>query len=356
MKHITISLLALLLPFFSKGQNRKISVIEVSTAIYNKPLYGFRFLAPIPANVFRQVIHQHFSNYNATDFSEVVLLDQIKYPIISEEQNITLYFVLRSIENACEVTVCGQYAQSQYITVTNSPDLAMRLLLEISKMTEAALQTSLDIAPVFANQLPQTIVERYRYRHEETERDRNLLVGAQIQSSEAPQVLMQNSPFSANAAPPNTADAPIAEMLSERFGRYIADQTHQPTTAAMAACQNQRDSLVQQLQASRETESMQMSHIQDLELRLAALDPESQQAKLQLQAYKQRLAELEQREAAIHKLAAEMELKQKLLEQRLRYLAEYERTRDATVLLERIRELEAALQRLEFAQNAARAN
>jgi len=366
-----------------------ISVQEIRTTIYEKEISGFRLLLPYsPADIWSGV-RAHFASVGKVPMAleKVLLYENIHCPDISAENELTLFFVCDAVgDNLTQFTIAGSYDYRHPITIAESPDLAMRLLLDAATLVQAfGGDNRLVFSHLFDNTLPKDIRERYEDRRQRLEQQLYMSVSPLVTSSDAPAVMIHTSPFSPDAARqsmPSRNDEEVATVLANRFDTYIAAnpaatsvaapeaagtarqqgyQRHEaaaPASAKTAAYTTQRlrDSFEHIVQALQTANGHLLAQNQELSDKAAGYDPESLQAQERLRAYRTRQIEMAKREDNLDRFELVVEGKLKLSEQRLRYLGEYENSHDVTVLLNRIRELEESVQRLEAAQAQALGN
>lgn len=110
---------------------------EIPLSLYNKPVTGYRMTLDRSQRFVEQQINKHVGesvSAKAFQYERTIIFENIRYTPVTSEQDISLYFLLRSIENQyTEMTVVAMYDFRQSISSREYPQLSTRLKLDLAR-------------------------------------------------------------------------------------------------------------------------------------------------------------------------------------------------------------------------------
>jgi chromosome segregation ATPase len=192
--------------------------------LFEQQLPAYRFtLQPAPDSVQRG-IRRYYAAYPFTPlvFEDLLLYERVSYPPISTAEPITLYFQPEALPGGLtELTVAALYDYQTPIFHETQPDLALRLLLDLSELVRSLSGDSLQFEGVLTSMSLEELTERYEARREQNtygfyvERLRDWV-------GDEGETRVKADPFSANRPENFDTEDKIVAQLSARLSRYQA--------------------------------------------------------------------------------------------------------------------------------------
>lgn len=109
---------------------------EIPLSLYNKPVTGYRMTLDRSQRFVEQQITKHVAESVSArpfQYERTIIYENIRYTPVTSEQDISLYFLLRGIENQyTEVTVVAMYDFRRSISTREFPQLSLRLKLDLA--------------------------------------------------------------------------------------------------------------------------------------------------------------------------------------------------------------------------------
>jgi predicted nucleic acid-binding Zn-ribbon protein len=129
-----ICLLGSATPIFSK----EVVLEEVSISLYNKPVTGFRLVLDRSERFVANQVIDHVADSDNTSpfqYERSIIYENIRYEPIVSDRDISLYFLLKSIQGQyTELTVVAMYDYRRAISTREFPELALRLKIDLAKL------------------------------------------------------------------------------------------------------------------------------------------------------------------------------------------------------------------------------
>ncbi len=121
-------------PTFSK----EVQLEEVSISLYNKPVTGFRLVLDRSERFVANQIIEHVAaadNASPFQFERSIIYENIRYEPIAEDRDISLYYLLKSIQGQfTEVTLVVMYDYRRAVSTREFPALALKLKIDLAKL------------------------------------------------------------------------------------------------------------------------------------------------------------------------------------------------------------------------------
>ncbi len=201
-----------------------VPVREVQLKLFEKNLTGYRVSLPVPRLALQTAIRQYLAAYPVEPLvlEEGMIYENIDYPTITTARPITLYYLLQPVEEVfTELTVIGLYDYQHPITVHSQPDLALRMLLDLSEFVQGLTGNPVDFDALFARQSVTEITQRYESRKEQNYMDFFVEREGESIGSEGGTLLREN-PFGENRPDNFGTDDQVVQAITERFSNYVA--------------------------------------------------------------------------------------------------------------------------------------
>ena len=145
--------LILLISLFSVTVNAQvIPVIETSISLNETKMSGYQLTLSKSRVQIKDGITSHFSFYPFLPSADkdIVKLEKVNYPPIATSGPVSLYYVLESLDKQLtRMTVVGLDKDQRVISAQDSPDLSLKLLLDMSKMVRRISGKPLNFEAIF---------------------------------------------------------------------------------------------------------------------------------------------------------------------------------------------------------------
>lgn len=200
-----------------------VPVREVQLNLFEKALTGYRVSIPVESSLLREGIQQYLAAYPVQPLvlEEGILFDNFSYPPITTARPITLYYRLQSVESVfTELTLVGLYGYQQSITVHQQPDLALRMLLDLSEMVQGLTGNPIDFDALFERQSVSEIQNRYESRKEQNYMDFFVQRQGEFIGSDQG-TLVKTNPFGENKPENFATDDQVVAAITARFRNYV---------------------------------------------------------------------------------------------------------------------------------------
>lgn len=129
-----ICLLTTATPSFAK----EVPLEEVSLSLHNKPVTGFRLVLDRSERyVANQIIAHVATSDNSSPFQyeRSIIYENIRYEPIVDDRDISLYYLLKSIQGQyTELTLVAMYDYRRAISTREFPALALKLQIDLAKL------------------------------------------------------------------------------------------------------------------------------------------------------------------------------------------------------------------------------
>lgn len=136
LRCLPILLIALL--SFSGLEAREVSVKEVTVALHQRPVNGYRMVLDRSKNFVSQQVRKHIGksgDYKAFEYDRSIIFENILYSPVNDNHKISLYFMLRGLEGTMtELTVVAMYDYKRSISSREFPVMSMNLLADLSAL------------------------------------------------------------------------------------------------------------------------------------------------------------------------------------------------------------------------------
>jgi hypothetical protein len=135
---IFICALALLFGMAVSAYAADVVLQEIPLSLYNKPVTGYRFTLDRSQRVVEQQIGKHVAESVSArpfQYDRTIIYENVRYTPVTSEQDISLYFLLRGIENQyTEMTVVAMYDFRRAISSREFPQLSLLLKLDLARL------------------------------------------------------------------------------------------------------------------------------------------------------------------------------------------------------------------------------
>jgi hypothetical protein len=201
-----------------------VPVREVQLNVFEKSLTGYRVSLPLDRSQLQNGIQQYFAAYPVSPLilENGIIFENFDYPAITTSRSITLYYLLNPVEDVItELTLVGLYDYQNPITVHQYPDLALRMLLDLSEMVQGLTGDPVDFDALFSRQSVSEVMRQYENRKE-----RNFMnfyvqrEGEFIGSDQG--TLVRENPFGDNRPENFETEDQVVAVIQNRFKNYVA--------------------------------------------------------------------------------------------------------------------------------------
>lgn len=115
-----------------------VKVDEVTISLYNKPVTGFRVVLDRSQSVVSSKIIDHISQSESAkpfEYERTIIYENIRYAPITEERDISLYFLLRNLQGQfTELTYVVMYDYKRSVSTRNFPRLSLLLKIDLARL------------------------------------------------------------------------------------------------------------------------------------------------------------------------------------------------------------------------------
>jgi chromosome segregation ATPase len=119
-----------------------VALQEIPLSLYNKPVTGYRLTLDRSQRFVEQQIIKHIGESISNrpfQYERTMIYENVRYRPVASDQDISLYFLLRSIENQyTEVTVVAMYDFRRSISTREFPALSQLLKLDLARFVRRA--------------------------------------------------------------------------------------------------------------------------------------------------------------------------------------------------------------------------
>ena len=114
-----------------------VALQEIPLSLYNKPVTGYRLTLDRSQRFVEQQIAKHVAESVSArpfQYDRTIIYENVRYTPVTSEQDISLYFLMRGIENQyTEVTVVAMYDFRRAISSREFPQLSFLLKLDLAR-------------------------------------------------------------------------------------------------------------------------------------------------------------------------------------------------------------------------------
>ncbi|MEL6671578.1 MAG: hypothetical protein AAFR61_05280 [Bacteroidota bacterium] len=215
--------MAIPLAIFGQG----IPVQEVPVPIFDRELSGLQFVLPQPALKIRQGIMAYFASQEKGPavFEDMLIFEQIALPTVNQSQPTTLYFLTEQQHpSLTQLRVVGMFDYQRPLNHRDFPDLTLKLLLELDKLTQQLCGDSLDFDQVFQTTSAADILNQYEHRKTQVSYD-YFIERKRDWVGDFGETRVKGDPFNQEAGPDFSQEDELISLIASRFEAYTQRNT-----------------------------------------------------------------------------------------------------------------------------------
>lgn len=202
---------------------QRIPVRVVEFEVYEKEMEGYEFLLPASAATGRDSLVAYLAKNleSLTVFEDMIIAEEVRYPAVSIWQPVTLIFQIEPQSNLLtRVRAAALINYRQSVTVPETPDLALRMLLDLDQYCRRTTGDSLDFDILFQSITSQDLARQFAARSAGYKW--NLYVDRKPEEVvEDAGLYLRNRTGLSSETPAELLDEEVMEEVSRRFQVYV---------------------------------------------------------------------------------------------------------------------------------------